>query len=60
MGLGNGGGAGLGDGSGDGKDSPIDLENRDPHEINDHLKVRHNNTQRSYNEYFIPWNFIGF
>jgi hypothetical protein len=39
MGLGDGLGTGIGDGSGEGKDLPIDLEKRDPNEINDHLKV---------------------
>jgi len=36
MGLGE----GLGDEAGNkGDDLPIDMEKRDPHEINDHLKV---------------------
>lgn len=38
MGVGEGSGQGTGDGMGDGPD----LENRDPNEINDHLKVGSN------------------
>lgn len=39
MGLGEGLGVGVGNGSGDAKDTMLDLEQRDPEDINDHLKV---------------------